>query len=40
MSNAEFDRGEVVEESWATVVLATVVAVLLFWLRRKGRTHG
>ena len=31
------DAGEVVEERWATAAVAALIAVALFWLRRRRR---
>jgi hypothetical protein len=36
----DLDRGEVVEERWATALLTTVLAVLLLWWRRHQRRGG
>jgi len=33
----DLDRGEVVEERWATVLVTTLFAALLFWWRRRRR---
>jgi MYXO-CTERM domain-containing protein len=33
------DTGEVVDERWATVVLAALVAALLVWWRRRDRAQ-
>jgi len=37
---ADLDRGEVVEERWATVALASVIGVLLFWWRHRRRQRS
>jgi len=34
------DTGEVVEERWATVLLASVLTVVLFWWRYRRRGGG
>jgi hypothetical protein len=33
----ELDRGEVVEERWATVVVTAVLAAVLMWWRSRSR---
>ena len=38
-STPDLDRGEVVDERWATVGLAALIAVLLFWRRRRRLTR-
>jgi len=36
----DLDRGEVVEERWATVVVTAMVAALLMWWRRRRESRG
>jgi hypothetical protein len=35
----ELDAGEVVEDRWATAIVTALLAVVLFWSRRRLRSR-